>query len=72
MKHNIGTMDKIIRGALGLFFMYIAAMNYGTAMTLSIIAFVIGFLLLLTSMFRFCFLYSLLGISTLHEKKPNT
>lgn len=71
MKQNIGTVDKMIRGVLGLFLIYIAAANFQNGV-LSGIAFVIGFLLILTSMFGFCFLYKLLGVSTKHQKNSPT
>jgi hypothetical protein len=71
MKQNVGAVDKMIRGVVGLFLIYIAAANFQNGV-LSGIAFVIGFLLILTSMFGFCPLYKLLGISTKHEKNPPT
>lgn len=69
MKQNIGTVDKAIRGVVGLFLIYIAAANFQNKL-LSGVAFVIGFVLILTSMFGVCLLYRLFGISTKHEKNP--
>ena len=67
MKKNIGVGDKIARGVLGLFLVYIASANYSSSAVLSIIAFVFGLYFILTSMFERCFFYSLFGISTKHE-----
>lgn len=67
MKKNIGIGDKIARGVLGLFLIYIASVNYSSSTLLSVIAFVFGLYLILTSMFERCFFYKLFGISTKHE-----
>ncbi len=67
MKKNIGTVDKIIRGVLGLILIYVGGSVYTTNQVLSIIFFVVGLLLIITSMVGFCFLYTLLGITTKKE-----
>lgn len=72
MRQNIGTVDKIIRGVLGLFLIYIASVNYGSSAVISAIAFVAGLILILTSMFGFCLLYKSVGFSTKHEDKTST
>lgn len=70
MKRNIGTVDKIFRGGLGLFLVYIAGMNYNDAINLSLTAFLLGFIFLLTSIIGFSPLYALFRFSTRHEKGP--
>ncbi|MEW6617183.1 MAG: DUF2892 domain-containing protein [Patescibacteria group bacterium] len=64
MKKNVGTVDKIIRGILGLVFIYFGVFFYTTSVVLSIVLFVIGLLLIITSMTGFCFLYTLIGVNT--------
>jgi hypothetical protein len=70
MKRNIGTVDKIFRGGLGLFLVYIAGMNYSDAVNLSFVSFFLGFIFLLTSIVGFSPLYALFQFSTRHEKSP--
>lgn len=67
MKQNIGTGDKIVRGILGLFLIYLASLSYKTSLFVSGAAFVFGFLLIVTSMFGFCFIYRIFNFSTKHS-----
>lgn len=69
MKQNIGVLDKVVRGVLGLGCVYIAANIYADARATSIIFFIIGFVLIITSMTGFCLIYKLFGIRT---KKENS
>ena len=55
---NVGGMDKTIRIVVGAVLVGLAAFGYGTPWTW------IGFVPLLTGLFNFCPLYSLLGKST--------
>ncbi len=64
MKKNIGTVDKIVRGILGLVLIYLGVSLYATNQVLSIVLFIIGLLLIITSMTGFCFLYTVFGVST--------
>jgi len=64
MKKNVGTVDKIVRGILGLVVIYLGVFFYATSSVLSIVLFVIGLLLIITSMTGFCFLYTLIGVNT--------
>ena len=63
MKKNIGNTDKLIRLLLAL----LVAVLYFTGVisgTLAIILGVVAVVLVVTSMVRFCGLYTLLGINT--------
>lgn len=64
MKKNVGTVDKIIRGILGLILIYLGVFFYATSQVLSIILFIVGLGFIITSMTGFCFLYTLLGVNT--------
>lgn len=63
MKPNIGTIDRIIRAVAGIALMasYFLGLLTGTA---SIVALVVGIVLLGTAAIRWCPPYSLLGINT--------
>jgi len=64
MKKNVGTVDKIVRGILGLILIYLGVFFYATNLVLSIILFIVGLLLIITSMTGFCFFYTLIGVNT--------
>ena len=67
MKKNIGSLDSNIRITLAivLSLLFLGKFIVGA---LGIIAFVIGIVLLLTSLINFCPLYKLLGITTKKEE----
>ena len=68
MAKNIGTVDKLIR----LVIVAIIAILYATKTitgTAAIIAGIIAILLLLTTLFSYCGLYSLLKVSTRKKEK---
>ena len=63
MKPNMGTVDRIIRGILGV--VAIAAWPLGLLQgTPAIIAVVVGAVLIATAALRWCPPYALLGINT--------
>ena len=67
MKKNIGNTDKLIRLMLAL----LVAVLYYTGVisgTFAIILGVIAVVLVVTSMFSFCGLYTILGINTCKTK----
>jgi len=64
MEKNIGTWDKIIRGIVGLGFIFFAAKDYIGSDVFSVIIFILGLILIFESMFAFSFVYKILGIST--------
>jgi len=56
MTTNVGTIDRILRAALGVVLLYLAFFKYGAA--------VIGVVMLATSTLKLCPLYSIFGIKT--------
>lgn len=58
MKKNVGNFDRAIRLVLGIVLGF-SGLAYG-----SLLATLVGVILVLTAVFSFCPLYSLLGIST--------
>ena len=63
MKPNMGTVDRIIRGIVGV--IAIAAWPLGLLQgTLGIVAVVVGVVLIATAALRWCPPYALLGINT--------
>ena len=58
---NVGGMDKTIRIAVGAVLVVLAALGYGTPWTW------IGVVPLLTGLFGFCPLYTLLGKKTCNK-----
>lgn len=67
MKPNVGLIDKIIRGLIGLGLIYVARLIYAEHLILSIIVFVLALVAIVTSFTGFCLFYKVFGIST---KKP--
>lgn len=63
MKNNVGGIDRILRAALGLVLVALAATG-----TIGLWGYV-GVVLLATAAFSFCPLYTLLGINTCPMKK---
>ncbi|MCX7831464.1 MAG: DUF2892 domain-containing protein [Actinobacteria bacterium] len=64
---NVGPIDKAVRLSIAavLIILYALGVIKGA---LGIIALVIAFVLIVTSLTGFCFLYRVLGISTLRKK----
>ncbi len=68
MKKNVGTIDRVIRGLLGI----IAIAAYALGMlqgTLGIVALVAGIVLVGTAAIAWCPPYSMLGINTCGTKQ---
>jgi len=63
MKPNVGTIDRIIRGVVGIALIASFLLEFlsGTA---GMVALVVGIVLLATAAIRWCPPYSLLGINT--------
>jgi hypothetical protein len=70
MKANVGGIDRALRIIFGLMLLALGifVMKSGALMIISVI---IGAILLLTGLFRFCGLYPLLGINTCKAKTDN-
>ena len=66
MKTNVGTVDRWIRGILGVVLLWLAFI--GKAASLSWVFGIIGAILLITGGIGFCGLYKLFGISTCPTK----
>ncbi|HEX2869033.1 MAG TPA: DUF2892 domain-containing protein [Ignavibacteriales bacterium] len=65
MNRNLGSLDRVVRIVLGLFFLSMLFWVAGPARYVGLI----GLLLIATSLVSFCPLYAVLGIST-REKRP--
>ncbi|MHB9144860.1 MAG: YgaP family membrane protein [Symbiobacteriia bacterium] len=65
MKTNVGTVDRWIRGILGVVLLWLAFTSWGS---LSWVFGIIGAILLITGGIGFCGLYKLFGISTCPTK----
>lgn len=63
MTCNVGKTDRIIRVILGIIALAAAFMNYVTG-TWNIVLIVVGAVLLVTGIFRWCLLYRLFRINT--------
>lgn len=68
MKTNMGSMDRLIRlaGAVVFFILYFTGTVSGIPGILLLVA---GLVFTLTSLLRFCPLYTLLGINTCRTEK---
>jgi hypothetical protein len=66
MKINVGTVDKVVRIALGLGLLSLTLLLDGDARWLGLI----GIVPLVTGSLGYCPLYSILGLSTCSAKAP--
>lgn len=67
MTPNVGTIDRILRAALGVVLLYVAFVSNVAAFDAGVLkwgAALIGLVMLATSAFRLCPIYSVLGIET--------
>lgn len=67
MTANVGTIDRILRAALGVVLLYLAffsGLPLFDAVLIQIVAAVIGIVMLATATMRSCPLYAMLGINT--------
>lgn len=69
MKHNMGTVDRIVRILLAVVMavLYFSGLVTGIA---GIVLLVLAGIFLLTSVVSFCPLYTLFGMNTCPTKKP--
>jgi len=65
MRQNVGGLDRYARIAVGVILVLV-----GTVGVNSLILTVVGLVVMGTGVFRFCGLYSLLGINTACKMKP--
>ncbi|GGK58850.1 MULTISPECIES: YgaP family membrane protein [Flavobacteriaceae] len=68
MKKNVGNADKLVRILIALAIVVLYYTNIITGM-LAIVLMAVGIVLLLTVLFNFCPLYSILGIKTCKTPK---
>lgn len=65
LKANVGTIDRLIRVVLGLALLSLFFVINGGIKYVSLI----GIVLLLTAIIKFCPLYTLIGVNTCSTKK---
>jgi len=63
MKHNMGTVDRIIRGVVAVFLGYLIFSN-AVSGVLAIVLGVVALAMIATAIFAYCPPYDLLGIKT--------
>ena len=64
MAKNVGGIDRVIRLVVGAGLIYYAMSNLPGAEDYMVPAGIVGFVLILTAIFRFCPAYSIFGIKT--------
>lgn len=70
MSTNVGTIDRIFRGTLGIVLIYLAffsGISFFDATLYRYGAAVIGVIMLVTSTLKLCPIYSLLGLKTCNQ-----
>ena len=67
MNANLGNLDRVIRIILGLALIVAPLLNIPAVWSSAVLSYgsmAVGFILVVTGLFRFCPLYRILGIST--------
>ena len=67
MSVNVGTIDRVLRGLLGLALLWLAFLSGAVVGALMWIAAIAGVVMLATAALRICPLYSMLGLRTCKE-----
>lgn len=67
MKHNISTIDRIIRILIAIIFSILFFAEILTGM-LGIVSLIVAAIALVTGLTKFCFMYAIFGIKTCKEK----
>jgi len=70
MKKNVGSIDRILRGVIGVALIAVYFLGFATG-TMAIVALVIGVVMLGTAVLGWCPPYALLGINTCPMKAKN-
>ena len=70
MYKNVGGVDRVIRAVVGIALIYYAMSNLPGAEDWMVPAGVVGFVLLLTAIFRWCPAYLPFGVKTCKTKAP--
>jgi putative effector of murein hydrolase LrgA (UPF0299 family) len=69
MHKNVGGVDRIIRAVVGIALIYYAMSNLPGASDWMVPAGIVGFVLILTAIFRWCPAYLPFGIKTCKTKQ---
>lgn len=67
MTHNVGTLDRILRAALGLVLLYLAFLSGLAAFAGPVVKYgttLVGVVMLAVAATRICPIYSILGLKT--------
>ncbi len=67
MKHNLSTLDRIIRFLIAIIASILALFKVVSGVWLIVMG-IIAFLAFFTALFRFCIVYALLGIKTCKDE----
>lgn len=70
MLKNVGGVDRLIRAVVGIALIYYAMSNLPGSSDWMVPAGVVGFVLLLTAIFRWCPAYLPFGVKTCKTKAP--
>ncbi len=70
MLKNVGGVDRLIRAVVGIALIYYAMSNLPGSSDWMVPAGVVGFVLLLTAIFRWCPVYLPFGVKTCKTKAP--
>lgn len=67
MDQNVGMIDRIVRGLLGLIFVAASLLYIGLTTPVGLLVALIGIVLLITAGTGLCPLYRMIGISTMEK-----
>ena len=68
MQKNVGGADRLVRAVIGIALIYYAMSNLPGSDDWMVPAGMVGFILILTAIFGWCFIYKLFGIRTNKSK----
>jgi len=64
MSRNVGTIDRILRAALGVFLLWLAFFSGITVGWVQAVVAIVGIMMLAVAVLRVCPIYSIFGIRT--------
>ena len=64
MTQNVGSVDKIIRLVLGIILLALGIFQLGIASLWGILAVIVGVVLIVTALIKFCPIFKILGINS--------
>lgn len=62
MKKNEGTIDRVVRGIVGIVILYLSYAKFSGGV--AVLGYIVGLVAIITALTGFCYLYTLLGINT--------